>query len=138
MILLILMLIGFSLVFYQFDRTRDFNYQLLNVYNLLYAVFDMEGFSSSEIVIFTIITFFLSVVLLNLLIAIMNGSYERVQNHQIFADSKEKLEMIIETNIFLRQILKIKWLHKWSAPSRKSYLLFVEELNVSKHSFNWK
>ena len=49
-----------------------------------------------QLLLFALFTFFTSLVLMNLLIAIMSDSYERVQANAAAADARALAEMILE------------------------------------------
>mmetsp|Transcript_31480 Transcript_31480/g.28665 ORF Transcript_31480/g.28665 Transcript_31480/m.28665 type:complete len:140 (-) Transcript_31480:565-984(-) len=73
-------IVCFSLMFLQFEDERNLRDVIFYVYLLMYAeIGDTEDtFDFSRRSLLVILTFILSVVLLNLLIAIMADSYERV------------------------------------------------------------
>ena len=77
LIILALALIGFSLVFFQFNRSLRYYDHLLNMYNLIYGNFSTDSLSLSEVSLLVVITF-LVYILSNLLIAIMGGTFGKV------------------------------------------------------------
>jgi len=101
-----LIIFGFSIIFHQFEE-GDISYkdQLLNSYVFLYASFSTARFNDSQIVYFVIITMILSVVLLNMLIAIMGNTFGEVQSKSLLTDSQEKSSLILES-IAVRRALR--------------------------------
>mgnify|MGYP002620520427 FL=1 len=70
---------------------------LLYSYNLLYQGLDLQNdLSSLEKFTFIASTFVLSVVLLNLLIAIMFSIFEEIRQSQEYTDNITKMDMILE------------------------------------------
>ena len=105
--ILVMLVFGFSLLFYQFNRRRKFTTYLLITFNLIYSNSDPSDFSASQLVFFVIITVLLAVILLNMLIAIMSDTYERVQGTSVLAEGKEKVSLIFEATIIMRAIGKL-------------------------------
>lgn len=103
---LIFLCIGFAFIFFQLKPTSSFSTELLYTYNLIYANYD-DGPQEGEVFYFVIFTVLVSVVLLNLLIAIMNETYSRVQNMEAYYDSKTRVSLAIEAITAKRFILKI-------------------------------
>jgi len=136
---------GFSLCFYQFDDPDNTSYsaRLLLVYNLLYAQFANDDYNSSQIFYLVVTTVILTVILLNLLIAIMSNVYKKVLLMSIMSDSKERLLLTVETITVKRMIQRI-WnsfkkfslrrrgpqLYKEVKEPQKSYLFFVEDAKI--------
>ncbi len=119
MLILFLIILGFSLIFLEFDR--EFNYldHFYATYQILYGNADYDDYSPSQKILLGIILFFISIVLLNMLIAMMGDSYEKVQAKQILTDSHTKLEMILESTILMRMFFPKR-------QSKKGYLMFCE------------
>lgn len=103
---LIFLSIGFGFIFFQLRPTSTFGAELLNTYNLIYTNYD-DGPEGPEIPYFVIFTVLVSVVLLNLLIAIMNETYNRVQEMKNYYDTKTRVILTIEAITAKRFILKI-------------------------------
>ena len=129
----IFILLAYSLVSLQFDRETEFVDHLLTGHGFVYAYYDTESLSASEIIIMIFFLFIISVVLLNLLIAIMYDSYEKVEGRRVLVDSLEKLDMITEVIVIKRMFIQI-WakLFKRAAKYReikkeKSYLVFCQD-----------
>mmetsp|Transcript_22567 Transcript_22567/g.19560 ORF Transcript_22567/g.19560 Transcript_22567/m.19560 type:complete len:360 (+) Transcript_22567:1882-2961(+) len=91
-----MIIMGFSLIFYQFFDDTSYGDELIFVYNILYGDFDISRHSPSGKIFFAIVSFILSVILLNFIIAIMTDSYEKVQEKNTLADTKEKVSLILE------------------------------------------
>lgn len=81
-LMLLFIFFSFAIIFMIFDQegTATFGQQLLLAYNYLFANYESEGFSASLYVFFIVFTILLAVVLINMLIAIMEDSYSRVQD----------------------------------------------------------
>jgi len=135
---------GFSLIFYQFDEPTEISYssRLLLVYNLLYAQFSNDDYKESQIFYLVFVTMILTVILINLLIAIMTEIFKKILLTSIMADSKERLLLTIETITVKRMMQKI-WnkitrcfrrnqgnLYKDTPEARKSYLFYVEDAKI--------
>ena len=116
-------IIGFSLIFLEFDRGTEYKDHLYATYNILYGSSDYSSFSPSQLILLAIILFFLNVVLLNMLITIMGGSFSNVMEQRVLTDSLTKLELIIESMALLR-------LFKKSNAGEKGYILFCEPKEV--------
>ena len=86
-IIIIFIIIGFSLIFMEFQREQIYGNQLYSTYQVLYGNVADEDFNPSQKVIATIILFALNVILLNLLISIMGDSYDKVQEKRLLTDS---------------------------------------------------
>jgi len=110
--------IGFSLIFLEFGREENGTYldYLYGTYQVWYGNYDDSEYSPSQKIITAMILFLLSVVLLNMLIAIMGDTYGKVQEAQIFTDSSTRLNMCLEAMSYLRIIRK--------KPYEKGYLIF--------------
>lgn len=106
LVIITMLVIGFSLVFYQFNRKRKFTTYLLITFNLIYSNSDPSDFSPSQLVYFVIVTVLLAVILLNMLIAIMTDTYDRVQGTSVLAEGKEKISLIFEATMVMRTIGK--------------------------------
>jgi len=137
--------LGFSLIFYQFDQENEemeYTDRLLLCYNLIYAGFDIGDYNSSQVFYLVLVTILLSVIFLNMLVAIMGGTYNRVEGTAILADSKEKiiltLESIITKKIFLqverffkkfkrRRHLLVPKIASDDEDSKTGFLFFVED-----------
>lgn len=93
----------FSLLFYIITKSDNFSETFVHTYQLNFNDFSgfmPGGYSESLSPIFWIV-FFLSsimnpIILLNMLIAIMSDTYDRVQDDQVVADCKEMAELIIQ------------------------------------------
>lgn len=101
-----MLVFGFTLVFYQFNRKKKFTTYLLITFNLIYSNSDPSDFSPSQLVYFVIVTILLAVILLNMLIAIMTDTYEKVQGTSILAEGREKVSLIFEATVVMRTIGK--------------------------------
>ena len=62
----------------------------------MYGDFDTESYDPGMWILFVIASIFMPLVMLNLLIAIMSDTYERVSNTMTEADGNELNELILE------------------------------------------
>jgi len=131
-VILALIIIGFSLVFLVFNREDEYGAYLYQAYNVLYGPMDIEEdspWSFSQKLIMAVLAFFLNVVLLNLLISIMGDSYGQVLEMRDRTDSLTRLEMISEAAIY-RKFLQLN--HQ----TKRGYLVYClpVELEEDKDS----
>jgi len=128
---------GSSLIFFQFDDdSTSYGDRLLFVYGLIYASFDTTGFSISQIIYLVVVTVMLSVVLLNLLIAIMTETYESLEVTDDLNDGLERVYMILETVVMTRAFRDLTFCCRRRKKDKmklrendfKSYLFFVEKV----------
>jgi len=119
-IILCAITLGYSLIFYVFDRTQYLTDHMFNTYVLLFGQIDSDEYSASQKILLALVLFLLSIVLLNLLISIMGDSFDKVQERRVLTDSQTRLDMILETNILRRQISRKK-------TDEKGYLIFCEQ-----------
>ena len=129
--------IGSSLIFFQFDdESTTYADRLLFVYGLIYASFDTTGFSLSQIIYLIVVTVLLSVILLNLLIALMTDTYQRIEDSAALTDGIERVYMILETVVMKRAYSRTVNLFrgkrqrpdKHKENSFKGYLFSVEKV----------
>ena len=62
----------------------------------MYGDFSVDGYSTSKWILFVFSSIFMPLVMLNMLIAIMSDTYERVSSGMIEADGKELNSLILE------------------------------------------
>jgi len=91
----------FSVVFFATSDTVDFSDSLLNSYLLAYGEFDTANYSDYQKFIFVLASIFNALVLLNMIIAIMGDTYDRVTDMMEIADQKEFATLILETETLL-------------------------------------
>ena len=138
-VVLFLIIFGFSLIFKEFNREESYSDHLFDVYLLLYAQMNTADFSLSEKFFLVLVTFILSVMLLNLLIAIMADSFSRVEKRTVLTDSKEKILLIIEALTMKRALFGNRAKKRTeSDPQNQGYLFYVvselrkkDEMNIS-------
>jgi len=70
-LILFLIILGFSLIFLEFDRGFNYLDHFYSTYQILYGNADYGDYSPSQKILLGIILFFISIVLLNMLIAMM-------------------------------------------------------------------
>jgi hypothetical protein len=106
LLVILLVSFGFAISFLELDRSKGFVNELLNVYSLSYGSFNFGDYdSTSQVVSCVIFTYLLSVVLFNLLIAIMGDTYAKVQAKHSLTEAIEKLSLILEAIIVKRPFL---------------------------------
>ena len=102
-IVIALIIIGFSIIFLVFNREAVYGDYLYEAYNVLYGPMDIDedaAWSFSQKLLMAVFAFFLNVVLLNLLISIMGDSYGQVLEMRDKTDALTRLEMIPEAVIY--------------------------------------
>lgn len=125
-----MIIVGFSLIFLEFGRkihSDNYASYLLSTYGLLYGNYDTSPLELSETLILVLILFLISIVLLNMLIAIMGDSYDKVQDRKILTDSQERIEMILESTVLM------KFFTNRREEKREGYLVFFEALEDDEH-----
>lgn len=107
----------FSLLFYIITKSENFSETFVYAYQLNFNDFSgfmPNGYSEDLTEIFWIVFFLASImnpiILLNMLIAIMSDTYDRVQDDQVVADCKEMAELIIQAEgmLFWKRTLNKK------------------------------
>lgn len=86
---------------------QDFWLQFLRVYVSNYGVYDIEGYGIVQNVHFIISTFILSVILQQLLVAVLGDTLVNSLEKTNVSDSQEKLAMVIEAMHIKRALIKI-------------------------------
>lgn len=102
-----IIILSFSLIFKIYDEKDTFGGSFVLTYRSIFGDFDTTGFGTVQYIMFVISTLMLDVILLQLLVAIMEDTFEKVQDTAIPADSIEKLAMILETLQEMRTIMKV-------------------------------
>jgi len=100
--IMVFLIFGFALIFYLFNYEMSFSANLFIIYNLLFANSDPSAYSRPLLIYYVIFTIILSIVLLNMLIAIMGDVYQRVLAQRILAEGREKVSLILEATLFIR------------------------------------
>jgi len=111
-IIIALIIIGFSFIFLVFNRGRLYGFYLYGACGSLYGPVDDGDSSPSEQFFIALITFLLNVILLNLLISIVGDSYAQVLEKRIKTDALTRLDMISEASTFLRFLKRIRTLNR--------------------------
>ena len=73
-----------------------FEAEVKAAYLLSYGDWDTEGFNGLQWILFTIFTLMIPLVFLNLLIAIISDTFDRVFTNKTISDYKEKASLILE------------------------------------------
>ena len=134
MLIIFLLIIGFSLIFLIFEHSRGENHSyghyLFNAYTFLYGPGgedDMMNFSQR--VFMCLMAFLLNVLLLNLLISIMDDSYDRMLEKKDKTNSITKLHLISDS-IMYRRIFGIK------SKDKKGFLIYCSLVDESVEQEN--
>ena len=97
-----------TLIFWGFneDSTQGFQDQLFSTYGLLYGSFDPTVFTTpSERILLAVTLFLLPVVLLNLLVSILGGTFGDCQEKKVFTSNQTQIEYILEYITVVRMLL---------------------------------
>lgn len=119
LIVLVLITVGFSLVFAEFSTDHDYSNSLLDTYLLLFARYQEEDFSLSEKLILCFLLFVFSIIVINLLISITTDSYNRTQEKKVLTDSLTRLHMIQDA-LTLKRTFKVQT----NANTKNGYLIY--------------
>ena len=123
-------ILGSSIIFLQFDRTTPYSVHLLNSYSLLFSNFDLNTIENSGMMFFEVIVVALvCIVLLNLLIAIMGGTYSRLQDCSVLLDSQALLALIDEYSKINKALdwIRIKLNRPMQKKGARRFLFYVED-----------
>jgi hypothetical protein len=98
MIVLITALLGFTITYEALneDGTTDFVGALKHNYGLMYGDFSTDDYENAGWILFIIASILMTLIMLNMLIAIMSDTYARVMGEIIPSDFKELNNMILE------------------------------------------
>ena len=118
-IVLVFIIIGFALIFLEFQRDDVYGVQLYSTYQVLYGNLPADVSSVSQQLFAALILFLLNVVLLNMLISIMGDSYDKVQERRVLTDSLTRLEMVLESMTYMRIFARGK-------VEKRGHLIFCE------------
>jgi hypothetical protein len=118
MIILIFWIVGYSFIFYIFVDHSAYDTALINtpddlpempfvstlkeIYRLSYGDFSPDNYKASQWLIFIIATLFIPLVMFNLVIALMGDTFGRVKEVSASVDMKEKANMVLEYEHFLK------------------------------------
>jgi hypothetical protein len=102
-LILIFIIFAWALIFFQIEANSNngsepatsLPKQILNVYLIIFSSFQSD-YNGLERPFFIIVSFFVSIILLNLLISIISDTYQRVQSNLVPSDNLEKLGILIE------------------------------------------
>jgi WD40 repeat protein len=92
---------GFGLLMHQLNPKDSIMTVLKDTYKIAYQDFETSTYDDMEWVWFLLISIINPLIMLNLLIAIMGDTYDRVKESQNVADIQELLNMILETESYL-------------------------------------
>ena len=89
-------LFAFAMIFYQsrlVDGTNEQNsdYHLLEAYTLYFGDWDVSHYSAIALPFFVLVTLLLTLIMLNMLIAIMGDTFDRIQDSIEVVNGREKL-----------------------------------------------
>ena len=99
-------------------QNDDYDLYWMKSFRLMMTDFEDEYSGFSEKILFTMGCFLLSIISLNLLIAIMGDAFDDVQSKAEIADVREKLELIKEVGkfIFWDNDVDLRYIHWVSTP----------------------
>ena len=117
------------------DNGLTYGQQLLRTYEVMYGEFDTSSYEAGEIFFFIVITVLLSVIMLNMIIAMMSDTFGRVQSKRVLFESKEKCLLIMEVfsvQRMLRRVFCAKRLKRMDKAAPQ-YLFVIEE-NIDENN----
>jgi len=117
MTVILVYILSFSLVMYHSrngqaaedntENEQNFGSVLLEMYTLIYGGWDDTNYSGTTMPFFILVTFLQALVLLNLIIAIMGDTYDRVLENLPTVDARERLSLIYEICVLKVQLRKV-------------------------------
>lgn len=117
-------ILGFSLMFYIFNREQNFADALINTYYMLYGNVTFPSLDVSQSILAVTVTFMLGVFFLNMLVAILNDSFADTQKLRVLNDAQERLDIMLES-VNVRKLFKRCRTRK----DKEGYLIFCETVN---------
>ena len=87
------------------ENNTNFGTELYNTYNLYFGNVN-DTYTAPQMIYFLIFTVFVSIVMLNMLIAIINETFGRISDNQAYYESEAKISLIIEAIMMKRFIRK--------------------------------
>jgi hypothetical protein len=90
------------------DESKNLTGQINHIYLLMYGDFNYDEYSQPLWILFTIASIFMPLIMLNLLIAIMGDTFERVNSLMVEADGRELNSMILEQENMMLWNRKVK------------------------------
>ncbi len=127
-VIIAMIIFGFSLIFLVFERESEYGIYLYNTYSILYGPLDIDDdakYSVSLKLIMVVIAFLLNVLLLNLLISIMGDSYDKILEKREKTDALTRLEMMSEVMTYMK-------VFKRNYKTKRGYLLYCLSLDVEE------
>lgn len=107
-----IIIICFALIFKLYNDQESFGVVLILTYRAVFGDFNTDDYGVIEYIMFVLHSILVGVTMLQLLIAIMEDSFEKILDTAISADNSEKLAMILETLQELRTLRRICWRRK--------------------------
>ena len=86
----------------------------------MFGEFNDSQFDASQKFFLILILFLLNVVLLNLLVAIMGNTYDKVKDKEVLTDALTRIDMILDAMALMRIFIK------YEEKSEKGYLIYCE------------
>jgi WD40 repeat protein len=116
---------------------------LMEMYAFAIGSWDYTEYAGINIAFFLFASFLLPLVLLNMLIALMGGTYARVQDNRQAFDNRERVLMLYELVSAAYQLkLLVNWIRGKSQESQEHkesfYLLVVKEFSISEGQIDMK
>lgn len=133
---------GFTIVFMQFDidgtETSGFGNYLQITYRLTFSDFSISEFVAGQYAFMVVVTIILTLILFNMLVAIMTDSFEKVQETAVISESQELLRLItqaVAVKRLLRKRLCPGRMRKYlliPKSEKRSFLFVAEEAGVDE------
>lgn len=103
LLILLILTFVFGILIYSATDKSSFTIAraLLHAYRINYSDFDTEEYDEILGWLFVIATLFNPLIMLNLLIAVMGDTYDRVRDGLVIADHKEMASLILEVETLL-------------------------------------
>lgn len=98
LILFLLSNIGATFTFYSNDFDTDFGNEILSTYGISYGSWEFEQDNNLKYTIFFCVSLMNTLILLNLLIALISDTYQRVRGQLDIVDMQELADIILEVD----------------------------------------
>ena len=127
-------IIAICLAYYA-DRQSVYSFGecVVNIYSLAYGQFNNSTDTNLQTFVYVIATLLLTLIMLNLIIALMGEVFQNVKDAMDVADKKEMASIILEVD----SIMWLKWI-KWN--KKKSSHKYIQQCTFagSKHKNEWE
>lgn len=127
-IILALIIFGFGIVFFEFNRSTPFPLHLVESYNALFGNSNTTYDSVSKNVLSISVAGVLNVYLLNMLVTVIGDSLHAIQDVSILTDSKERIDLIMESTL----VKRVLW-RKKPIDFKKKCIVFCEQTGFNEN-----